>query len=82
MSGKIEEKRKGICREMEAIFGGADRSHPEAGRGRASSGGFDRLDEDLGAHLPQLEEAEPSDKQTLDQVRGCLLFIEGGRMEP
>jgi hypothetical protein len=66
---------------MEAIFAGAERGHPEAGRGRASGGGLDPLDEDLGADLLYLEEAD-SDEQTPDQVRSFrLLFIERDRME-
>ena len=67
---------------MEAIFAGAERGHPEAGRGRACGGGLDPLDEDLGADLLYLEEAETSDEQTLDQVRSFrLLFIERDRIE-
>jgi len=41
-------------------------------------GGFDPLDEDLGAHLLSLEEVEPSDKQTLDQVQGSACYLSKG----
>src|SRR5215468_8361316 len=46
---KLKHPEKGICREAEALFGGADPSHSEAGRGRRSGGGADSSGRDLGA---------------------------------
>src|SRR5262250_997924 len=36
---KLKHPKKGFCREAEASFSGADRSHSKAGRGRRSGGG-------------------------------------------